>query len=214
MLTFFTSLLVHLFLVLARLTPEELEDKLQEWPEGVKSNVWMNLEVINANQVGVLASDFKGYLLASRQPADSGFHCYKYRHKLSHIFLFDRKSPESQGITPIDIALWKKLETAYVEFFYKDKAEFDALMCGQIRDQLQSSMSSSAHSTLGEAVFGSTNSSQQRVVVRSYRANIAELERCGLLPVPKRPELASRFDELDEEELQESPTSTSLTRRR
>jgi hypothetical protein len=97
MLTFFTSLLVRIFHVFARLTPEELEDKLQEWPEGVKSNIWMKLEVIEANRVGVLASDFQGYLLADRQPVDSGLHCYKYRDKPSHVFLLPPNLQLLQG---------------------------------------------------------------------------------------------------------------------
>jgi hypothetical protein len=72
-----------------------------------------------------------------------------------------------------------------------DKVEFDALMCGAKRDAFQSSTPSSAHCTLGEALFCSTNSTHQCVIVRNYRAETAKHEGSGLLPVPKRPKVAA-----------------------
>jgi hypothetical protein len=99
--------LVSLFLVLARLTPEELENKLQQWAVGVESSAWLTLAVIGSSSVDVLASDFKGYLFAGRQPVDSGFHCYVYRGIITHVFLFDQGSTGLQSINPPDIAPWK-----------------------------------------------------------------------------------------------------------
>jgi hypothetical protein len=114
-----------------------------------------------------------------------------YRGSHTLVFLFDRGSTGLQSINPPDIALWKKNELAYVNYFHIDKVDFDALMCGAKRDTFQSGSSSSAHCTLGEAVFGLTNLTHQRVIVRNYRAETAKFEGCRLLPVLKRPKVAA-----------------------
>ena len=80
-----------------RPTPVELENRLQQWTVGVESGAWLTLAIIGSSSVDVLASDFKGYLFAGRQPVDSGFHCYVYRDKPSHVFLLPPNLQLLQG---------------------------------------------------------------------------------------------------------------------
>ena len=70
----------------------DLERKLQAWPDGKESGVWIPLECVILRSPGVTANDFQSYLQKwyAKDPILRGFFLHELRRKVVAVFIFDR----------------------------------------------------------------------------------------------------------------------------